>query len=331
MLHEPGGRHPVWCRALPDQAGGGAAEFFGDGLPGGPLRAVLTAGGRDEPLTSDPVWVVREADLTRESADGPKRLMEQVETTGEGLVKFLDDLGRREGTAAVAEVLRRLRISAVPAVGGRPGRRLRLRPSDPHESDGPPAWAIGTDRAELAGAVKDFLAWHFKYRLRTYAKRGDANTLPGFLNILRSLTDLAMSMHQHGVLKRLEVVGAMCGWIEAATFGTDRSTKTRLESPHGLVAAVLENHGGDPSVLRAACAEVGFWGELQAVLEMVQRLRYTPGEPPVPPDPPARGPADVLRKQAKMVERARSACGVGPPPLEEVREALNRYSAATDV
>jgi hypothetical protein len=127
----------------------------------GTILATLQADLPDRREESSPIWVIQEDRLTYEpSGEGPSSAKQKVEETGEGLAELLEEIGKREGVAAVAEYLRHLNIRFND--GGRGlavGRKFRLRVHDPFHADAAPRVA-----RSLQGRVRESGRCDFRVR-----------------------------------------------------------------------------------------------------------------------------------------------------------------------
>lgn len=132
----------------------------------GSLLASLVAeteNGREE---SPPIWVIQEARLTYEpSGEGSSVPKSRVEETGEGLPEYLEELGKRDGVAAVVEYLHHLNIRFNDGAGGTHGeRRFRVRIRDPFHPDVAPEWLLRdqASSSDLEAAIDEFVDRHEK-------------------------------------------------------------------------------------------------------------------------------------------------------------------------
>jgi hypothetical protein len=173
-------------------------------------------------LESMPVWIVQEDRLTYEPGDGSSGTQRKIEDTGEGLLDFLDDLGRREGMSAVIDYLRRLNIRFQDGAGGLRGRRrFRLVIRDPFQADTAPEWLIiaKTQSDDLEAAIYDFVDRHEKGCLRRHAARGNINGMDNFVDIFTTIIKLLYTNYLRSVVKRGRLIGYVTSLIEIATSG----------------------------------------------------------------------------------------------------------------
>src|SRR5262249_19558749 len=107
----------------------------------GTLLATIVGEIDGENVESPPACVIQESQLTFEAGEGSPSPKRRIEECGEGLPAYLDELGKREGAAAVIEYLSHLTIRFDDGSGGGSGlRRFRLRIRDPFIHDDAPPW-----------------------------------------------------------------------------------------------------------------------------------------------------------------------------------------------
>ena len=190
----------------------------------GTILASLVAklpGGQQE---SAPVWVIQEHRLTYEPSGEGSSSRKKVEETGEGLAEILEEIGKREGVAAVIEYLRHLSIRFNDGGGGPfVGRKFRLRPRDPFHADVAPDWLLQHkgEAENLASAIMDFVERHVKGRLVKHARRGNVNGMENFLDVFTAIVRLLYVYHRRGVVKGPGLVGRVVQCIEVATWGVE--------------------------------------------------------------------------------------------------------------
>lgn len=289
----------------------------------GTLLATIVAEAAGKRYESPPVWIVQEDRLTHEPSDGSSSSKGRVEETGEGLPEYLDEIGSREGVAAIAEFLRQLNIKFYDgSSGGHGSRRFRVRISDPFESDTIPDWLIRAkaEAEDLSEALLDFVDRHERKKLHKHASRGNVNGMENFLDILTTLVRLLYVYYKRDIVKRGVLIGRFCDWIELTTSGR----ATEKESFDGYLYSLWDSLGGDVATLRKVCADNHYCAEIRAILLIVQKVRYVPGEVPQYDKPP-QSQKDVLKRQASTVRECISECKLAEPSREEVREVLERY------
>jgi hypothetical protein len=295
----------------------------------GTLFATLVAELDGKKFESQPVWVIQESRLTYEGGDGSSPSKNNVEETGEGLPEYIDELGRRDGVAAVVEYLRHLNIRFQAGVEGASGRRrLRLKIRDPFHPDVPPDWliAVGTGLDDLEEAIYEFVDRHERSRLRKHVSLGNINGMENFVDIFTTLVRLLYVYFKRGVVKRGHLVGRVCNFITLATFGKDSDD----EPFNGYLNSVLENLDGDVDLLREVCDETNYLAELRAALLIAQQVRFAPHEQPKS-GPTASRPSEVLLTYGKAIANAITECGLTEPPAEQIQRALEAYRVFTEV
>jgi hypothetical protein len=302
----------------------------------GTLLATIVAEIEGKRLESPPVWIVQEDRLTHEPGDGSASSRGKVRETGEGLPEYLDELGSREGAAAIADFLRQLDIAYYDgSSGGRGAHRFRVRITDPFESDKMPDWLIQakTEADDLGEAILDFVERHHKRKLVKHASRGNINGIENFLDILTTLVRLLYIYSKRSVVvggvkrdivMRGVLIGWLCTWIELTTIGRD----TDAEYFDGYLSSLWESLGGDVATLRKFCEANHYGAEIRAILLLAQKIRYIPGEIPQFDKPP-KSQKDVLKRQATIVTKGMSDYKLTEPTNEEVRQALERYNMFT--
>jgi hypothetical protein len=321
----------------------------------GTILAFLSAESQGQRQESDPIWVIQEHRLTYEpSGEGSSSTKQKVEETGEGLTELLEEIGKRDGVAAVAEYLRHLNIRFNDGGNGLAvGRKFRLRVHDPFHPDVAPEWLVNFDsEAEnLAEAISDFVERHEKRRLRKHARNGNINGMENFLDILtamvrllyvyylRSLAiknrlavDQGQSTGYYGksvkkkpkpLVTQGQLIGQVCTFIEIATGGID----TDDDYCNGFLLAVSENLN-DPELLAEVASKTNFCGEAKAALMIVQKVRFVPNDPSV--DLPPKRPSEGLRSISEKVRDTFAEVGLNEPSNEDVIRALEQYRMFTD-
>lgn len=289
----------------------------------GTLLAVLIADIEGERIKSLPVWVIQENQLTYEPGEGSTSIKSKVEDTGEGLPEYLDEIGKQFGLAAVVDYLRHLNIRFQDGSGGRPGqRKFHVKKSDPFRADIAPDWLIEAKEmaANIEEAIYAFAERHEKQRLRKHASRGNINGMENFLDILKTMVRLLYVYYKRGVLKKDKLIGNFCTLIELATIGNDR----QKDPFDGYLNSVFGNLSGDIGLLQDVCDDTKYLAEIQAVLLIVQSLRFNPNEETQNGSKPTR-PREVLLKWADAINSAIFKCKLSEPEPSDVRQALENY------
>ncbi len=294
----------------------------------GALLASLVAKFPDGQQESAPVWVIQEDRLTHEpGGEGASSAKQKVQETGEGLAELLEEIGKREGVAAVIEYLRQLRIKFNDGGGGLPvGRKFRLRLRDPFHADVAPDWLLRHkgEADDLASAIMDFVERHIKGRLVKHARRGNINGMENFLDVFTAIVRLLYVYHVRGVVKRGGLTGAVSRCIEVATAGVEADD----QSCEGYLLAVADNIQ-DEELLQQASDNVNFAGHVRAALLIAQRVRFDPDESDRYGPPPKR-PKECLPTLASKVREAFADAGLAEPSRKDVMEALEHYRMFTD-
>jgi hypothetical protein len=288
----------------------------------GAILAFLVAESQGHREESAPIWVIQEAHLTYEpSGEGSSGAKQKVEETGEGLTELLEEIGKRDGVAAVAEYLRHLNIRFNDG-GGRfgIGRKFRLRVHDPFHPDVTPEWLIDFtgDAENLAEAIDDFVERHYKRRLRKHATRGNINGMENFLDIFTAMVRLlyVYFVRSLGLEKKYvtwsHLIGRLCAFIEIATGGVGTETDTC----DGFLKAISLNLN-DAKLLREVSDASSFAANIRAALMIAQRVRFNPKE--------HSRPRNCLPTQAQMIRTTFAEVGLAEPSKENVLQALERY------
>ncbi len=293
----------------------------------GTLLASLVAEVGGEKIESLPVWIIQETRLTYEPGEGSSSSKSKIEDTGEGLPEFLDELGKRDGVAAVVEYLQHLNIRFQGgADGGFGQRKFRLKIRDPFHTDIAPEWLIEskTKSADLENAIYEFVDRHERKRLLKHANLGNINGMENFLDIFTTLVRLLYVYYRRDVVKPARLIGHFCTFVELATIGKE----TENEQFNGYLYSVYDNLGGDVILLQQVCDETNYLAEVRAALLIVQTVRFDPNESPMY-GPKAKRPREVLQPYAKAVAQGIRECGLDEPTPEMVSRALENYQMFT--
>jgi len=329
-LRTPGESLPRAQEAVPNRESGTVTLAFDPAAlrdAHGTILASLVAKLPDGQRVSDPLWVIQEHRLTYEpGGDGASSTARKIEDTGEGLPEFLEEIGKRDGIAAVIEYLRHLNIRFND--GGRlfVGRKFRLRPRDPFHADVAPDWLLHHrgEAAGLAPAIMDFVERHVRGRLVKHTRRGNVNGMENFLDIFTAIVRLLYVYHVRGVVQRGGLVGQVIRCIEVATGGVDEADLTC----DGYLLAVDDNIR-DEEVLQQASNAVNFTGHVRAALMIAQKVRFLPNESDRHGTPPKR-PRQCLPTTAASVRNAFAQVGLAEPSWQDVRDALEQYRMFSD-
>jgi len=290
--------------------------------------ATLTAEfSKGQRIDSLPVWIVQEERLTHEPGEGSSSSKSRIEETGEGLPEYLDELGKRDGASAVAEYLRHLNIRFNDGTGRFGGkRRFRVRVTDPFHDDSAPEWLINAKREadEVEQAIYDFVDRHINRKLHKHAGRGNINGMENFLDIFTTLVKVLYRWYTRNVVKRGHLIGRLITMLEVATSGKD----TEKEYFDGYLYSLWDSLGGDVEFLQEVCTETNYCGEVWAMLLIVQKVRFQPGE--VLYGKEIMRPKQTLVAQAKMVVSAIDECVLEQPSSSYVRKALEGYRLFSD-
>jgi hypothetical protein len=296
----------------------------------GTLLAALVAQVSGERIESPPVWIIQEGRLTYEAGEGSSSPKGRIEETGEGLPEYLDEIGNRQGVAAIAEALEHLNIRFHDGAGSAWGRRkFRVRITDTFESDRRPDWLIQAkvESSDLQEAIQDFVAQHHRQKLRKHASRGNLNGMDNFLDILTTLVRLQYIWLKRSdeaakrvYVKKLFFIMWLCDWIDLATSGRD----SEEDSFDGYLNSLWDSLGGDHITLGKVCDDHHYSAEVRAILLIAQKVRYVPGEIRRYDKPPL-SQKDVLRAQAATITDCLASCGLDEPSHEDVFAVLERY------
>ena len=281
----------------------------------------------DEKLESLPIWIVQEDQLTYEPGEGSSSSKSRIEETGDGLPEYLDELGRRDGPAAIAEYLRHLNIRFNDGAGRRAGKRkFRVRISDPFQSDIAPDWLLNAKREadQVEKAIYDFVDRHIKKKLKKHSERGNINGMENFLDIFTTLVKVLYRWHKRDVVRRGHLIGKLVTMLEVATSGKE----AEKEWFDGYLYSVYDSIGGDIDLLQEVCTENNYCGEICTALMIVQMVRFQPGE--VLYGKEIQRPNQTLEVQSKMVKEAITECYLEHPSSDEVRKALEGYRMFSD-
>jgi hypothetical protein len=301
----------------------------------GTLLAALVAQVSGERIESPPVWLIQEGRLTYEAGEGSSSPKGRIEETGEGLPEYLDQIGNRQGVAAIAKALAHLNIRFHDGTGGVWGKRkFRVRPTDPFESDRIPDWLIQAkaEPVDLREAIQDFVARHDRQKLHKHASRGNINGMDNFLDILTTLVRLQYIWWKRSdeaakrvYVKKFFFIKWLCDWIDLATSGRD----SEEDSFDGYLYSLWDSLSGDSITLGKVCEDHHYCAEISAILLIAQKLRYVPGEIPMSGKPP-QSQREVLKDTAATITECFASCELDEPSSEEVSAALERYRMFTD-
>lgn len=289
----------------------------------GTLLATLVADVGSRRVQSDPVWMVQEARLTHEpGGEGSSSPQSRIEESGEGLAEFLEEMGKRDGVAAVIEYLRHTNIRFYDGAGGLGGRRFRLRARDPFRPDVAPAWLLNIQGQSetLAKALYEFADRHEDTRLRKHARRGNVNGMENFLDILTALVRLLYVYHARGHIHRSALVSRVSKYLQLASRGIDAGD----DYSEGYLLTVDDNLGRR-TYLSEVCGELNFLGHLWAALVIAQKVRFQPGEVGNGWTPPKR-PKECLPHLADALRETTAKIGLDRPSAAQVIQALGEYN-----
>lgn len=326
-IRAPGEPHPRVLLSVPTGAQTAVVEVPEDALADahGTLLASLVAESSGDRRESVPIWVIQEARLTYEpSGSASSSSGSKIEETGEGLPEIIEELGRREGIAAVVEYLRHLNIRFVDGGEGRlRPRPFLLRPRDPFRPDVAPGWLLqsGAGEKSLADAIYEFVDRHEDQRLRKHGKRGNINGIENFLDILVALVRLLYIYYLRGVVPRGHLVGRLCKYMRIATAGIDDSE----DYSEGYLYTVYENLGRDSAYVKDIDREVRFLPNLWGVLLLAQKVRRDGDEQ----SPRRKRLGEYLPTFVAMLTATRRDLSLHTPTNEMVSEALHRYNMLT--
>lgn len=325
-IRTPGEQRPRAFLTVPNRESGTATVSPSDAVlrdAHGTILASLIAEVGDGREESPPVWVIQEGRLTYEpSGEGSSSAKSKVEESGEGLTEFLEELGKRDGVAAVIEYLRHLTIRFHDGDGGlHGGRAFRLRIRDPFHADVAPDWLLSAkaDADNLKAAVLDFVDRHEKLRLRRHAKRGNINGMENFLDIFTALVRLLYVYHVRGFVHRLMVVGRVINYVKIATHGWE----TEQDYCEGYLNSVYDNLG-DAEYLQEVSDDLNFLGHVRAAFVIVQRLRFVPNEKSEWGPAPKR-PSECLPDHRKQLRQLFQELGLKEPSKADIMKALGEY------
>lgn len=329
-IRTPNEKHPRAFFNVPNRDNGSAAVLLPESAltdAYGTILASLIAEADAQREESPPTWVVQKARLTHEpSGEGSSLVKSNIEETGEGLPEFLEELGRRDGVAAVIEYLRHLNIRFSDGDGRFPsGRKFKLRIRDPFRSDSAPEWLLHarTDTSNLTEAIYDFVDRHEKQRLRKHVTRGNINGMENFLDIFTTLIRLLYVYYVRDVVNRHHLIERICRYLEIATIGTDEK-----EDRNGYLYKLFENLDHDTRYLQEVINELNFLGHLRAALVIVQKVRFFPGEKALWGPSPQR-PSDCLPQKKEQIKDTIKELGLEEPSRQEIMKALQEYNMFT--
>lgn len=280
ILKVPGNSKPIFSKTLTIKADENYTRIrLTDGCLSqiqGPLFAILEAGVSK----SVPVWVIQESKLTHEGGSSVRMdPRETIEESGEGLLEALDDIGLKNGTAAVIEYLGRLNIrfhDGSTRIGSY--RKFRLDIRDPFLDDSIPDWLlrVPTGKASLADAIEEFVERHEHQRLARHCRKGNLNGLANFRDIVVTLVQLLVVNYRRGVLKSGIVIKHLTEIIEYAVGSIQED-----EIETGFLHAIFDNYDNVEEV-QAACDECEFLANIWAVFTILQKTRFESGANPKP-------------------------------------------------
>lgn len=336
-IRTPGEALPRATAYLPNKESGAATVGVPPAALGdahGTILATLQAELPDHREESDPIWVIQEDRLTYEpSGEGSSSTKQKVEETGEGLAEFLEEIGKRDGVAAVIEYLRHLNIRFNDGGGGLAvGRKFRLRVHDPFHADVAPEWLVHYkgESENLAGAISEFVERHEKRRLRKHASRGNINGMENFLDIFTAMVRLlyvyyvrSLRLEKKYVTKG-QLIGQVCTFLEIATGGIEDEKKPC----DGYLLSISDNLD-DPELLQEVSDATNFAGGVRAALLIAQKVRFVPNEESRYGPAPKR-PRECLRTVAQKVRDTFAEVGLDEPSRKDIMEALEHYRMFSD-
>jgi hypothetical protein len=327
-VRAPGEAHPRLMLSVPTGAQTAVVELPEAALTdaNGTLLASLIAESTSGRSESVPIWVVQEARLTYEpSGSGSAPGGSKVEETGEGLPEFIEELGRREGAAAVVEYLRHLNIRFTDGGDGRlHPRPFLLRVRDPFRPDKAPDWLVDSsaEGESLADAIYEFADRHEHKRLRRHGKRGNVNGIENFLDILVALVRLLYIYYMRGVVPRNQFLGRLYRYLRIATAGIDDSE----DFTEGYLYTVHENLGRDSAYLKEIDRETRFLSHLWGILLLAQEIRRA-GDESVPG---RKQLGEYLPSFVAMLNETRRHLSLHAPTAESLTEVLRGYNMLTE-
>ena len=279
----------------------------------GTILATLTAELADgTKVQSLPVWIVQEERLTYVPGEGSSSSKSRIESTGDGLPEYLDELGRRDGAKAVADCLRGLNIRFHDGSGrGTSKRKFRIRISDPYQDDIAPDWLLNDKRESpnIEKAISEFVERHIKKKLKKHSDRGNINGMENFLDIFTTLVKVLLIWHRRGVVKAGRLIAPVNRMLAVATNGLD----TKTISSEGYLDSLWYSLKGDFKLIQKVCDDYNFCGEIVAALLIAQHIRYEPGE--VLDDKKIKRPKETLVHQYNMVWDALGECDTSTTQL----------------
>jgi hypothetical protein len=289
----------------------------------GTILASLVAEVGDVRHEGPPVWVIQEQRLTYEpSGQDPSGRQSRIEESGEGLIEFLEELGKRDGVSAMIDYLRHLNIRFDDGGGAAyQARRFRLRIHDPFHPDVAPDWLLHADKEtdDLAAAIFDFVDRHYKQRLCKHARRGNVNGVENFLDILTALVRVLYVYYVRDVVHRDQLIGRLCRYLEIATRGLDVSG----ESADGYLLSLHENLRNS-RYLREVSEKTNLLGHLRAILLIAQRVRFRLGERTS--WGVSRRFTDCLHDQSHGLRGTIREVHLNEPSATNIMKALGEYS-----
>lgn len=326
-LRTPGEQRPRAFITVPNRQSGTATVTPPDTAlldAHGAIFASLVAEAENYRVESPPTWVIQEERLTYEpSGEGASSPKLRIEETGEGLTEFLEELGKRDGAAAVIEYLRHLNIrfhDGGDRLSGKKKFRLRIR--DPFHPDVAPEWLLHakTETQNLEEAIYEFVDRHEKHRLRRHAKRGNVNGMENFLDIFTALIRLLYVYYSRGVVHRPMFIDRLCNYLKIATSGIDLDD----DYTEGYLSTVYDNLGGDTDYLQEVCNDLNLLGHLRTALLIVQKVRFVPGEQVKWGSSP-KTPNDCLPSIKDKLNGTINKLGLEEPSKMEVMKAMDEY------
>lgn len=291
----------------------------------GTLLATLVAETTEGRRESDPLWIIQPHRLTYEPGEGSSSSKSRVEETGEGLLDYLNEIGKRDGIAGVVEYLRHLNIRFSGGGKNFGSRKFRIQIHDPYSTDMAPDWLIASKSQsdDLAAAIIDFNKRHEKRRLRKHAESGNINGIENFLDIMRTMIRLTYVYSRRDDVPKItrgNVISVTTRCIELATSGIERE-----DDPwDGFLYTMWNNLDGDVETLQEVLTETAYTAEIRAILLIAQKMRFIPNEQVSHGEPPQR-PQQVLVRWAKMIKNAFAECEIAEPSTEEVERVLDSY------
>lgn len=259
----------------------------------------------------------------RSSPSGESGRETEVRETGRGLVEHLDEIGRQQGHAQLAQYLKNLRFHYTDDSRGRDGGRgFRVKIREPFLPDTMPDW-LKVAREQfpgLAEAIYCFADRHRDRLLRRHEREAKITGLSNFIDIMVATSKVLFVYLRRGVLTQPQVIARLREYLNIFTGSIPQY---RDEETTGYLARIYSNGQGNPGQLKQTLEEHNVSGHLHALLLVAQVVR---GSTDGSDTSKAGSQLPMLVDQIKAFE---NRIGLGRATAVQIGRALQDYEMLT--